>query len=353
MTTGNPNEGIRITIEDLAGVEVPPASAGPILAPAPGCPSYGTISEASGIEMPVAEKGSILLRGWFYLGLAGLVGGLLGWGVCEPWFVDGGGLHLANIVLIPVVVALVTVGCGIAESVVERSAIKALLRTAMALPLSLVLGFLFNVGADIVFGFGLLLCRRLGVTHHSNPIFWMARSLAWAAFGVVGGLVYGIVGQSFKKGKYGVLGGVLGAAAGGMLFDPISLLFGGHSGVASRAVGFAMFGMATGVMMGVVESALKDRWLYVTSGPLAGKQFILYKPQTVIGSNQQSDIYLFKDPAIQPAHAILASNGSRISLRAQGVVYVSGSPVSNRVLNDGDMIQIGRYSFRYKERSRP
>ena len=56
--------------------------------------------------------------------------------------------------------------------------------------------------------------------------------------------------------------------------------------------------MATGIGIGVIESALKDRWLYVTSGPLAGKQFILYKPVTTIGSSQQCDIYLFKDSNI-------------------------------------------------------
>ena len=104
--------------------------------------------------------------------------------------------------------------------------------------------------------------------------------------------------------------------------------------------------------MGVVESALKDRWFYVTAGPLAGKQFILYKPQTSIGSNQQSDIYLFKDPTILPSHAILSANGARMSLRAAGPVFIAGVPVSTRVLTDGDLVQIGRYTFRYKEKSR-
>jgi pSer/pThr/pTyr-binding forkhead associated (FHA) protein len=117
-------------------------------------------------------------------------------------------------------------------------------------------------------------------------------------------------------------------------------------------VGFGIFGLATGAMMGLVESALKDRWFYVTAGPLAGKQFILYKPQTTIGSDQRSDIYLFKDSAILPIHASLTSNGSRITLRAAGPVFVSGVPVTNRVLMDGDLVQIGRYTFRYKERAR-
>jgi len=60
---------------------------------------------------------------------------------------------------------------------------------------------------------------------------------------------------------------------------------------------------------GLVESALKDRWLYVTAGPLAGKQFILYKPRTIVGSDQKCDIYLFKDSNIAKEHAIIDWRG--------------------------------------------
>ena len=87
-----------------------------------------------------------------------------------------------------------------------------------------------------------------------------------------------------KKTGYGALGGAIGALIGGTIFDPIS--FATHGGAASRAIGFGMLGLATGIAIGLVESALKDRWLYVTAGPLAGKQFILYKPRTVVGGSQ-------------------------------------------------------------------
>lgn len=345
-------EGIKITLEDLEHVQVPSASQ-PI-APAPaGTRAYGTINEASA-AIPTAERtrGSLFLQGWFYLGIAGLVGALLGWAVCEPGFVDGAGSHWGNIVMLPALVAAMTLGFGMAESLVERSVQKAALRGALSLPLGAVLGFIFNFLANLVFALGLGACAVAGVQSYRNPLFWIARAIAWAVFGATGGVVYGIIGQSFKKGKFGVLGGILGAGIGGILFDPIAMWTGGPSGRLSRAVGFAIFGLATGAMMGVVESALKDRWFYVTSGPLAGKQFILYKPVTTIGSEQKADIYLFKDPSIAPQHAVLETNGARITLRAAGQVFVGGNPVTNRVLLDNDLIQIGRYAFRYKERSR-
>ena len=198
--------------------------------------------------------------------------------------------------------------------------------------------------------FCMRLCYEAGAQTHRNPAVWIARGIAWMVFGAAGGVVYGIVGQSTKKGTYGVLGGAIGAGLGGVVFDPIAMAT--HVGGVSRAVGFALVGLATGVGMGLVESALKDRWLYVVAGPLAGKQFILYKSETSIGSRQESDIYLFKDPNILPRHAVISISGARVMLHAEGSVLWAGQPVHSRVLQDGDLLQLGRYAFRYKEKHR-
>lgn len=354
MSTGDSKQVIKITLEDLATIHVAEGGPQPIKPAAPESRSYGTITDASG-NMPIAvsSRGSILLQGWFYLGIAGLVGSLAGWAICEPGFVDDPvQSHWGNWLLMPLLVALMTLGFGIAESLVERSMQKALIRTALALPLGAILGFLFFFVANVVFNVGVGIYREIGVSSIRSPAFWIARAIAWTVFGAAGGVVYGIVGQSFKKGKFGVLGGILGAGIGGLLFDPIAIWTGGPSAALSRAVGFAIFGISTGAMMGVVESAMKDRWFYVTAGPLAGKQFILYKPQTSIGSDQKSDIYLFKDPTILACHAMLEANGARMTLHAFGQVFVSGNPISDRVLLDGDLVQIGKYAFRYKEKTR-
>jgi hypothetical protein len=252
--------------------------------------------------------------------------------------------------MVPAIITFMCIGFGVSESIVERSLAKAMLRGVLALPLGIILGFIFEIVANIMYNLGLGICAQMGVASYRNPATWIARGLAWAIFGAAGGTIYGIVGQSFKKAKYGIIGGLLGAGVGGTIFDPIAMATKG--GAPSRAIGFALVGIATGVAMGLVESALKDRWLYVTSGPLAGKQFILYKQLSTIGSQQQSDIYLFKDPSILPQHAVVAVSGSRVQLKALGATYVGGSPVSTRVLQDGDLLQIGRYAFRYKERHR-
>jgi Inner membrane component of T3SS, cytoplasmic domain len=354
MPPENKDKAIKITLDDLANVALPDSAAIIADAPAPGgAKVYGSINEASGPQTQVAEeKGSFLLQGWFYLGVAGLLGALAGWAICEPRFVDGvnGVNRWGNILIIPIIVALLCVGFGISESIVERSPKKALIRGGLCLPMGIVFGFIFEFIANIIYTIGLGICAEMGVQSYKNPAVWVVRGIAWMVFGAAGGVVYGIVGMSSKKTLYGVLGGVIGAGLGGVLFDPIAMLT--HGGAPSRAVGFGLVGLATGVAVGLVESALKDRWLYVTAGPLAGKQFILYKPRTIIGSDQKCDIYLFKDSNILKEHAIVDIAGSRIMFRAIGDSYVNGQPVRQQVLMSGVVIQIGRYAFRYQERQR-
>lgn len=286
-------EVLRVTLDDLSAVattQAPPA-ASPEQTPAK---SYGSIHEPAAPEILTQEKGSIFLKAWVYLGLAGFVGALVGWGIAETGFVDGKDQRWGNIWILPLIVTLMCVGFALAESLVERSARKAAIRVGIALPLGIVFGFIFNLLANVIYVIGLGLCGAAGVQSYHNPAAWIARAFAWAIFGVAGGIVYGIIGRSGKKVGYGAMGGAIGAALGGLIFDPIAFVT--HGGAVSRAVGFSLLGMATGIAMGLVESALKDRWLYVTSGPLSGKQFILYKPRTTMGSAQTCEIYLLRMP---------------------------------------------------------
>jgi len=348
--TDQNKEILRVSLDELSAVTTDVV---PLTTPddRPAAKSYGNIHEPATPEILAQEKGSIFLKAWIYLGLAGLIGAVVGWGIAEPGFVDDQGHRWGNIWILPLVVTFMCTGFAVAESIVERSARKAAIRIGITLPLGVVLGFILSMLADLIYNIALGICAAAGAQSFHNPAVWIARGLAWAVFGIAGGIVYGIIGRSGRKTSYGALGGALGAAIGGLIFDPIS--FATHGGVASRAVGFGLLGLATGIAMGLVESALKDRWLYVTSGPLAGKQFILYKPQTNVGRTQNCDIYLFKDPDILPQHATLVQKGGRVHLIADGPVYISGQRVhGSRVLESGSIIQVGRYSFRYQERLR-
>jgi MFS family permease len=346
---------IKITSEDLAKVALPsqlPQPA-PAAASAENSKRYGNvhsqIETVSGDEQN--KKRNVLLEAWFYLGAAGLVGAVLGWAICEPAFLDMSEAHRwGNTWMIPSIVTFMCLGFGLAESFAEHSWRKALYRAGMALPLGFLLGFFFDILANIFFNVLIGMAYSLGAHDFHNPMLWIARGLAWVVFGVAGGAVYGIIGMSSKKAQFGILGGMLGAGIGGVIFDPISL--GVQGGGVSRVVGFMLFGLCTGCAMGVVENALKDRWIFVSGGPLAGKQFILYKQRTTVGSHQSCDVYLFKDQTILPEHAVFEARGNRIQLTAKGPVYVAGQPARARVLQNGDSIQVGRYSFQYREKPR-
>ncbi|HKD81819.1 MAG TPA: FHA domain-containing protein [Candidatus Angelobacter sp.] len=354
MPNTDDKPALKITLEDLAKVEVRGESpAGAMAATATGAKQYGNIaSPGDAPALETQDKPSIFLQGWFYLGAAGLIGALIGWGLCEPFFIDSATRQFtwAEFLMLPAIIMFTCLGLGVAESIVERSAKKALIRGLLGLALGAVFGFIFDRVANIVYAIGGGIIYELGVRTAHNPAQWMRRGIAWAVFGVAGGIVYGLVDRSGRKTKYGILGGLIGAGLGGTVFDPIS--FATNTGSVSRGVGFGLLGLATGVAIGIVESALKDRWLYVASGPLAGKQFILYKPITTIGSSQKCDIYLFKDNTILPQHGVIEMRGAQTFLRSDGQIFVSGQPARMRALQSGDLIQIGRYAFHFRERHR-
>jgi hypothetical protein len=351
----DPNK-IRITSDDLESVQVDPPWPGispPQNVGNTGPRQWGSISGApagpAGASATDASGGSFFLKSWVYLGIAGLVAAFFAWALCEPGFEDGERARWGNHLIFPLLVTAVSVAFAAAESLVERSVQKAITRGLLALVLGVVLGFIFYFIANFIYAVGIaFIAKSGGELVPGNPSLWFVRAIAWMAFGVTGGIVYGIAGQSGKKCLYGILGGVLGAGIGGLFFDPISLLFGGAG--PSRCIGMMIFGASTGVAIGLVESALKNRWLYVSGGPLAGKQFILYKPVTRVGSQQTNDIYLFKDLTIAPTHATIELRGPHATLIATGPTFVAGQPVTQRVLRSGDVIQIGRYSFQYQEK---
>ncbi len=308
--------------------------------------SYGFLRAAPLGGVEPAAAGGFFRHSWVYLGISGLLGALLAWAVCEPFAQDNQqGPNRALQVMAFLVVSLICLGFALAESWVERSPQKALQRGLLSVLAGALLGAIFLFIGNLVFG---LMIQVLAPQTNRDFSFWLARAAGWAAFGVVGGLVYGLIGRSVKKSLYGVIGGVVGAALGGVLFDPISIATQG--GGLSRAVGFAFFGACTGIAIGLVESALKERWLYVSGGPLAGKQFILYKAKTLFGSQQSADIYLFKDPSILPTHAVIEIRAAKALLTAAESVVVNGSPVQEKTLRSGDRIQMGRYTFDYQEK---
>jgi hypothetical protein len=190
-------------------------------------------------------------------------------------------------------------------------------------------------------------------------ILSVGRSLTWGILGLTMGLGQGAAARSKKLAINGLLGGMLGGLLGGAFFDPICRVFAdtavGGQAIMSRAIGFPIIGLSVGFMIGLVEHLAKDAWLLMRAGPLTGKQFVLYKNPTAIGSSPKCEVYLFKDPDVEPRHALIHQSGGRCELqdlKTPAGTYVNGQRVGRHILRDGDQIVIGQTVLEYSERAR-
>jgi hypothetical protein len=188
-------------------------------------------------------------------------------------------------------------------------------------------------------------------------ILMMARGLSWSLAAIPAGIGQGIALRDMKVFLNGLLGAVFGGLLGGLLFDPIDVVFSSEDGSAdlSRGIGFTVIGLMVGLFIGLVEQWTKTAWLMMRAGPLAGKQFVLHRNPTVLGSSPKADIYLFKDEAIEPRHALIHNRGGRFEIedcQTPDGTYVNGIPVQSRILQPGDQIVLGKtvLEFAIKER---
>ncbi|KKL84485.1 hypothetical protein LCGC14_1964230, partial [marine sediment metagenome] len=150
--------------------------------------------------------------------------------------------------------------------------------------------------------------------------------------------------------------GVIGGLLGGLLFDPIDLLLLGAdkpSSHWSRLVGIVLVGGSVGAMIGVVELLARDAWLRMVEGPLAGKEFLIFKDTMHLGSSPRSEIYLFNDEDVAAQHGIIRGVGSNYEIEnlcREEPLLVNGAPITRTRLRNGDQITIGRTVFVFQRR---
>jgi hypothetical protein len=161
----------------------------------------------------------------------------------------------------------------------------------------------------------------------------------------------GILMRNFKKLLCGIAGGVIGGIVGGLLFDPVAMMF--NSNDISRLIGLCAIGAVAGAASGMIENAAKSGWLKVTQGLIAGKQFILYRNPTFIGSSPENQIYLFKDQQVGRRHAAIhiVNGGFELEDLPLGAgTTINGRPVTRTRLKNGDQVQIGLTRFLFQEK---
>jgi len=346
--------------EDLEGVEPLPSvptsyPAAPPLSSPPFGPAVGPALKST--------LGLTQFAGWslIHLALAGAAGGFLAWAFSEPFTNDleGGGPLL--IVLLSMTAfgaflgGMIGAALGSVEGITGRVVEKALRGAGLGLLIGGAGGAVGGLIGQVLYG-----ALGGGGERYGLMMQVVVRGLAWALVGAGVGLGQGAMTATSRKLINGLIGGAIGGLVGGLLFDPISLVLslittgaGPHGGWLSRMVAMTVMGACTGVAIGLVEELRKEAWLIIVQGPLVGKQFILYRSPTVIGSSPKADICLLKDPAIRPQHLVLqqAGEGHLLLASPEAMVAVNGRPVTRQRLRSGDVIGLGQTVLEYRLRA--
>lgn len=308
----------------------------------------------------------VIYSSWFYLAIASGLGAFVAWAVIEPFFSDSDlprGVPGAAILLFPSVAAGAGLFLGAAEGLMCRNLGRATISGLVGLGVGFVGGLLILIPAGILFG----LMRAVAVSLWKNPqpdqmptglalvVFIMGRAAAWALSAVPAGLGQGVALREWKVVFNGVVGGVLGGLIGGILFDPIDMLFTGpdHEAALSRCIGLTIIGLMVGLFVGLVEGWTKTAWMLMRAGPLAGKQFIIFRDTTILGSSPKADVYLFKDAAIEPRHAVVYNRGGRFEIEdcnTRDGTYVNGAPIRRQMLQPGDQVVLGKTVLEFQIR---
>ena len=339
---------------------------------APNVDAYLEERVALGRALPEFERPPFLVRliysPYFYLSLAGLAGGLAGWAVTEP-FIDEKALQQANpnqpnrallvgMLIFPTIIAMIGLFVGAVEGLVSRNYLRGVVNALTsatvgffgALVLQFPLALILAAGAAMAVEAGLLKNGQVQL-NAGFFIFMVTRGLYWGLLSVTAGVGQGVAMRRWKVAFNGLLGGLLGGLAGGLLFDPIDFTLNdprdkNSSAWVSRAVGFAAIGLMVGFFIGLVEQWTKTAWFMMRAGALAGKQFVMHHNPTLLGSSPKADIYLFKDPDIDPRHASITDRGGRYTIEdldSKAGTFVNGERVNgSRALQTGDVIEVGK-----------
>ena len=244
---------------------------------------------------------------------------------------------------------------AIALPVTERNVPAAVINGSVGAALGLAGGIAVSLFVDKLYN--AVAVDAAGQTTQGRQV--LARVAVWGALGLFLTVAPGIVMRNWKKFAIGLLGGLIGGLIGGVLYDPVaaaaqdSRLFSQADRLATL-VAMAAIGLVAGLTTGLIENVAKTGWLRVTQGLIAGKQFILYRNPTFVGSGPDCQIYLFRDPKVGRRHAaihIVPGGFELEDLPLGEPTFINGKQVARTRMRNGDRIQVGATQLVFQERA--
>lgn len=200
---------------------------------------------------------------------------------------------------------------------------------------------------------------------HSTPgivsfvLLLIGRGFGWALIGGFIGVSQGIAAGSTQKMANGAVGGLIGGGIGGSVFEILAWM--NRGGVTNfppgmiRFISFSVTGASIGMFIGFIQEVTKKAWLIRLVGRNEGKEYVLFKPITVLGRDELADIPIFGDPDVAERHAKITAQGQRYFIEDLGSFYgtaVNGAKITAREpLRDGVTVEIGKTRFLFRDRA--
>ncbi len=257
---------------------------------------------------------------------------------------------LANLLAFGLSGMLIAVCLSVAEPLIERNFTGVLVNGFVGAASGVVGGVLVSLFVEQLYA---TLIAGVPVTDEITSTMVLAHAVKWAVLGLFLTVGPGLVMRNIKKLAIGMVGGLIGGLIGGAMYDPIYAVTGSDDW--GRLAALVVIGLGAGLGTGLIENAAKNGWLRVTAGLIAGKQFILYRNPTFIGSGPECPIYLFRDPLVGKRHAaihIIPGGFELENLPLGSETVVNGKPISRTRLRSGDEIKIGLTNFLFQEKIR-
>jgi hypothetical protein len=202
---------------------------------------------------------------------------------------------------------------------------------------------------------------------------FLVGTLCWMILGGLIGLVE-VIGKGTQSYK-GLLGGILGALVGGVVYElarGYALASAGDPSPsqAIQAVSLTIMGGSIGGSVALISTLFRRAWLVVLDGKLEGHEYDVTKYVSkhsvikgkegggaVIGSDElRVNVYLPADKEVLPQHAVLryANEAPMLlptpeALKGKAKTLVNNYPVSTWYLTDKDKIQIGATNLLYRQ----
>ena len=293
----------------------------------------------------------------YFNAVLGAIGGLLGWAAValmgSLFELENLNIYVRNaLILGPLPGVCIGFAIGSTEGLIASRSLRRLLRGGMVgAGLGAVGGLVGLVVGEFIFSL-------------AGSGVW-PRALGWAVFGMLVGASDGFAQRMPAKIRYGLLGGLLGGLVGGSTFELLRVLLGMGTNRAAglawgSAIGLIILGACIGALVGLVESLLRQSFLFFITGRLEGQTRTLdsSRPHT-LGSDTSATVVLPNDPTVEPIHAEVTWNENGFSVAPrEGTVIVKREGREKTLTNPlllkpGDRIQLGATKMVYRGEEAP